>query len=83
MNMALFRRGKWWWADFSVNGVRYRLPMRDENGLRTKDWREANRCQKELIAEAEAGKLSVSGQSFARLAFDVALDRNLADRSAR
>jgi len=35
-----------------------------------------------LIAQAEAGKLSVAGQSFARLAFTEALDRYLADRSA-
>jgi integrase len=80
--MALFRRGKWWWADFSVNGVRYRQPIRSEKGQRTKDWREALSREKELIAEAQAGKLSLAGRSFGRLAFTEALGRYLADRSA-
>jgi len=80
--MALFKRGKWWWTDFSVNGVRYRQPIRDEQGRSTKDWREALSREKELVAQAQAGSLTVSGQSFARLAFTEALDRYLADRSA-
>src|SRR5215475_11989769 len=50
--MALFKRGKWWWTDFSVNGVRYRQPIRDKEGHRTKDWREALSREKELIAQA-------------------------------
>ena len=80
--MALFKRSKWWWTDFSVNGVRYRQPVRDGHGQRTKDWRQALSREKELIAEAQAGKLTVAGQSFARLAFIEALERYLADRSA-
>jgi hypothetical protein len=64
--MALFNRGKWWWTDFSVNGVRYRQPIRDEHGQRTKDWREALSREKELVAEAQAGKLAASSQQFAR-----------------
>lgn len=74
--MALFRRNKTWWSDFSVNGVRYRM------SLDTTDWREALSREKEKIAQAHAGKLSPAGQSFARLAFSEALDRYLADRSA-
>jgi len=81
--MALFKRGKWWWTDFSVNGVRYRQPIRDEKGQRTKDWREALSREKELIAQAQAGKLSVAGQSFARLSFSEAVERYLADRLPR
>jgi len=80
--MALFKRGTWWWTDFSVNGVRYRQPIRDEHGQRTKDWREALSREKELIAAAHAGKLTVASQSFARLAFKEALERYLADRTA-
>jgi integrase len=80
--MAVFKRGKWWWTDFSVNGVRYRIPIRGEKGQRTKDWREALSREKELIAEAQAGKLTMAGQSFARLAFTEALERYLADRAA-
>jgi integrase len=69
--------------DFSVNGVRYRQPIRDAQGQRTKDWREALSREKELIADAQAGKLTVAGQSFARLAFTEAVERYIADRLAR
>ena len=78
--MALFKRGTRWWTDFSVNGVRYRQPIRDKEGHRTKDWREALSREKELIAEAQAGRLSAPGQSFARLAFSEAAKRYLDSR---
>jgi integrase len=78
--MALFRRGKWWWTDFSVNGVRFRQPIRDEHGKRTKDWREAQAREKGLITEAMAGKLAPSSQKFARLAFSEAAKRYLESR---
>src|SRR5215470_84011 len=81
--MALFKRGRWWWTDFAVNGVRYRQPIRDEHGQRTKDWREALSREKELIAEAQAGKLAPSSQQFARLPFSDAVERYLADRLPR
>jgi integrase len=74
--VALFKRSKTWWTDFSVNGVRHRM------SLDTSDWREALSHEKEKIAEAQAGRLSVAGQTFARLAFTEALERYLADRSA-
>ena len=67
--MALFRRNKTWWTDFSVNGQRFR------QSLDTIDWREALREEKKLIAQAETGKLSSSGRSFARLAFIEAAER--------
>jgi len=73
--MALFRRGKWYWTDFSVNGQRFR------QSLDTADWREALKREKEKIGQAQAGKLSVAGQSFARLAFTEALERYLQDRA--
>jgi len=73
--VALYKRGETWWTDFSVNGVRYRV------SLDTTDWREAQSGEKVKIAEAQAGKISVAGQSFARLAFTEALERYLADRS--
>jgi len=75
--MALFRRNKIWWTDFSVNGQRFR------QSLDTTDWRAALSCEKDLIGQAQAGRLSVAGQSFARLAFPEALDRYLIDRSVR
>jgi len=74
--MALYKRKNTWWTDFSVNGQRFR------QSLDTTDWREAQSNEKELIAQAQAGKLSVAGQSFARLAFTEALERYLTDRSA-
>jgi len=81
--MSLFKLGKWWWTDFSVNGVRYRQPVRDKQGRRTKDWREALSREKELIGESQAGKLAASSQQFARLLFSHAVDRYIDDRLPR
>src|ERR1700688_2173378 len=75
--MALFKRGKTWWTDFSVDGVRYR------QSLESTDWRQAQRLEKERISEAQQGKLSPSSQQFARLLFSVAADRFLAGRIAQ
>jgi len=72
--MALFRRSKKWWTDFSVNGQRFR------QSLDTTDWRVALCEEKKLIAQAQTGKLSTTGQSFARLAFTEAADRYLVSR---
>jgi integrase len=72
--MAIFRRGKWYWTDFSVNGQRFR------QSLDTTDWREALSEEKRLIAQAQAGKLSATGQSFARIAFTEAVERYLDSR---
>jgi hypothetical protein len=72
--MAVFRRNKTYWTDFSVNGQRFR------QSLDTTDWREALRREKERIAQAQTGKLSAAGQSFARLAFTEAADRYLDSR---
>jgi hypothetical protein len=74
--MAPFRRGKWWWTDFTVNGQRFRQP------LKTTDWREAERNEKVLISQASAGKLAPTSQQFARLAFGEAADRYLGDRQS-
>jgi hypothetical protein len=46
--MSLFKRNKVWWADFSVNGQRFRV------SLDTTDWREANSREKDKIAEPRA-----------------------------
>jgi len=74
--MSLYKRGGTWWTDFSVNGQRFRL------SLDTTDWREAQRQEKERIAQASAGKLTTSGQQFARLAFSEAADRFINERVA-
>jgi hypothetical protein len=75
--MAIFKRGRTWWTDFSVNGVRYRL------SLDTTDWRQAQNTKNEKIAEAQSGKLSAAAHSYGRLAFAEALERYLSDRAAR
>jgi len=75
--VALYKRNDTWWTDFSVNGQRFRL------SLDTTDWREAQRQEKERIAQARAGKLTTSGQQFGRLAFGEAVDRYLVDRHTR
>ena len=72
--MALYKRGKTWHTDFTVNGQRYR------QSLETTDWREAESKEKERIAQASAGKLAPVNQQFARLAFLEAADRYLEAR---
>jgi integrase len=67
--------GDTYWTDFSVNGQRFRL------SLDTSDWREAQRQQKEKIADAQEGRLTPSGQELARLSFREAADRYIESRS--
>ncbi len=72
--MALYKRGKTWWADFSVNGQRYR------ESLGTSDWREAQSRLKESISQATQGKIAPSSQQFAKVAFSEAADRYCVSR---
>jgi integrase len=66
--MALKKRGKVWHCHFVVNGQRFR------QSLETTDWREAQSKEKELIAEAQAGKLHQTATSVARQPFGQAAD---------
>ncbi len=75
--MSLFKRAKWWWTDFSVNGVRYRLP------LKTRDWREAQTEEKNAIARATEGKLSPVARTGRLLAFATAAERYKTERKGR
>lgn len=61
--MALTKRGKTWHTHFVVNGQRYR------QSLGTTDWREAQRQQKQLIADAFEGKLTQNSTTLARMPF--------------
>jgi integrase len=61
--MALVKRGKTWHTHIFVDGVRYR------QSLGTRDWREAQAKEKELITQAAQGNLNASHQGFAKLAF--------------
>jgi integrase len=54
--MSLFKRGKWYWMDDVVNEIRYRLP------LKTTNWQEAKKQEKEKLAEIAAGKLGGQGK---------------------
>jgi hypothetical protein len=66
--MALKKRGKTWHCHFVVNGQRFR------QSLETKDWREAQAKEKELIAAASEGKLHQTSTSLARQPFGLAAD---------
>src|ERR1700745_2791843 len=66
--MALHKRGKTWHCDFVVNGQRFR------QSLETKDWREAQNKEKELIGEATEGKLTQTSTSLVRQPFMRAAD---------
>jgi hypothetical protein len=72
--MSVYKRGKTFWTDFSVNGQRYR------ESLGTSDWRQANARQKELITQASQGKVAPTSQQFGKFAFSEAADRLLIDR---
>src|SRR5437867_2603706 len=72
--MSLTKRSKTWHTHFFVDGQRYR------QSLETSDWREAQAKERELIAAAQAGKLSATKQEFARLPFREAAERFLQDR---
>src|SRR6266851_8682597 len=73
-SMSLKKRGKTWHSHFFVDGQRFR------QSLETSDWREAQSKEKDLIADAKAGRLSATKQEFARLSFREAAERFLQDR---
>ena len=75
--MALKKRGDTWHTHFFVDGERFR------KSLDTSDWRQAQRKERELIAEAKAGRLAACRDEFSRLPFGEAADTFLADRLPR
>jgi integrase len=75
--MALKKRGKTWHTHFFVDGERFR------QSLETSDWRQAQRKERDLIAQASQGKLAAANQQFAKLTFAEAADKNLTERMAR
>jgi hypothetical protein len=66
-SMSLFKRGKWYWMDDFVSGVRYKLP------LKTTNWQDARRLEKGKLAEIPEGKLGSQGK-VARQTFNTAAD---------
>lgn len=73
--MAVYKRSNGiYWADFTVNGIRYRKTTK-----RT-DWRKAQAEEKQLIKQAASGRLSERSDPFPRLGFKEASDVYLKDR---
>src|SRR5216684_284205 len=69
----LRKRGDTYHARFTVHGKRY------EVSLKTSDKREAYNLEKQLIADAHAGKLSASHQPFAKLPLIEAMEQLISD----
>jgi integrase len=72
--MALTKRGKTWHCHFVMNGQRFR------QSLDTRDWREAQAKEKDLIARASEGKLAHNSTALARQPFGQAADEYVAAR---
>ncbi len=76
--MALWKRGKTWWADVTVCSTRYR------ESLKTTDHREARSLEKELVAKIQSGKVAApAGKAYARLQFSAAADQYIKEREKR
>ena len=76
--MALWKRGRTWWADVTVGGTRYR------ESLKTTDHREARSLEKELVVKIQEGKVAApTGKAYARLQFGAAADQYLKEREKR
>jgi integrase len=82
--MSLWQRGKWYWADFSVNGLRYRVPVRDSKGRKIPAddaHREmAARSEERAMERAERGQLAPQKERSARLPLTQAADQYLSSR---
>ena len=55
----IYKRGDWYWTDFTEAGRRYRRP------LKTTNWQEARTEERKVIEKARTGKLADSGVSVA------------------
>jgi integrase len=86
---TLLERGRWTWVDFSVDGERYRRPLRNRKGKRipwnpdpaSDDYKSAIRAAELLRRDAQDGKLAPrQSKSFACLTLAEALDRHLRER---
>ena len=76
-NRGLYKRGKTWWADFSINGERF------QKSLGTSRWNAALEKKRELEGDAREGKLAPKARKFgARVSFGEAADRYSEERLA-
>jgi integrase len=87
----IYKRDKWFWADFSVNGVRYRVSLRDSKGRKIPSADEgtpiaeqyrvmAARAEEREIAKAERGESAPQKRSSGRLPFGKASEEYLSSR---
>ncbi len=72
--MALYKRNRIGWADFTQDGVRY------QESLGTANWQEARRREKDRIAEVASGRSLASHRQFAKWPFDKAVEHYLESR---
>lgn len=73
-NMALFKRNRLWWTDFTEDGERYREP------LKTKNYQEALQKERERIEEVRHGENLASDRKLAKGSFDQGAERYLQSR---
>src|SRR5262245_21449796 len=69
----IYKRKKWYWHDNTVNGVRYREP------LKTKNWQEALQNERNRLLEIAQGKAGATGPP-AKQTFKVAVDAYIDER---
>jgi integrase len=73
----IFKRGigkkKWYWMDNTVNGIRYREP------LKTQNWQEAVQKERDRLLEIAQGKAGARGPA-ARQTFNCAADDYIKER---
>lgn len=77
MKKTLRKRVEVYYADFFVDGQRFRQT------LETTDWREAKAREKELIANAKAGKIACKKVLVAKLPFQDAVECFIKDRAEK
>jgi integrase len=73
----IFKRGtgkkKWFWMDNTVNGIRYREP------LKTRNWQEALQKERDRLLEIAQGKAGARGPA-AKQTFNTAVDAYIEER---
>jgi integrase len=83
-NQVTYKRGKWFWADFTINGVRYRVPLKDPKGHKIPADEHhcdlATRAEEREIMKAEKGDISPQQDGSGRLPFMKAADEYLISR---
>lgn len=72
--MALFKRNKTWWCDFTEDSERYR------ESLKTRNWQEALKREKARIAEVQKGIGLANDKHLSKGTFNEAAERYLASR---